>query len=233
MTRSKILMIAGFGDNSSMYDSLQATDLAEQDELVPLDLPGFGAEPLGVETTLATLAQFVAEKAKTHSADTIIAHSVASIIASLAARTEGSPLNHVISLEGNLTAEDAYFSGRAAEHVTAASFRDWFLPRLTKKCKGDPILARYAEEVAKADPKALWELGCDAKRFSDQEHPGETLRGAGRVTYIFNPDNCPESSVAWLSESGINSVQLPGASHWPTLDKPNALSRKISETLRD
>ncbi|MEM6827781.1 MAG: alpha/beta hydrolase [Pseudomonadota bacterium] len=233
MTRSTILMIAGFGDNSSMYDPLLATDLADRHNLVPLDLPGFGAEPLEAETTLAALTEFVAEKAKTHNADTIIAHSVASIIASLAAREAGSPLTHIISLEGNLTAEDAYFSGRASEHANAASFGDWFLPRLAKKSEGDPILARYAEEVAKADPKALWELGCDAKRFSDREHPGEALREAGRVTYIFNPDNCLESSVAWLSESGINSVQLPGASHWPTIDRPDPLAQIISKAARD
>ena len=224
-------MIAGFGDNSSMYAPLLATDLADRHKLVPLDLPGFGAEPLEVETTLAALAQFVAEKAKTHSADTIIAHSVASIIASLAARTEGSPLTHIISLEGNLTAEDAYFSGRAAEHANVASFGDWFLPRLAKKSEGDPILARYAEEVAKADPKALWELGCDAKRFSDRKHPGEALREAGRVTYIFNRENCAQSSLDWLEKSGMHIIELPGASHWPTIDQPQEFSEKTLSLL--
>ena len=229
--RARILMIAGFGDNSSMYAPLLETPLAQSHELIPLDLPGFGAPALDGETTLQTLADYVNETAVKREATTIIAHSVASIIASLAASAEGSTLERIISLEGNLTAEDAYFSGRAAEFEDAASFRDWFLPRLAKKAESDPILARYTKAVAKADPQALWELGCDARRFSDEHHPGERLRDAAAITYIVNPENCAEASMAWLGGSGLATIKLPGASHWPTIDQPQQLAEYISKTL--
>ena len=229
--RARILMIAGFGDNSSMYAPLLETPLAQNQELIPLDLPGFGAPALDGETTLQTLADHVKDAAIQREADTIVAHSVASIIASLAAGTKGSPLKRIISLEGNLTDEDAYFSGRAAEFEDAASFRDWFLPRLAKKAESDPILARYTREVAKADPQALWELGCDARRFSDKHHAGERLRDATAITYIVNPDNCAEASMTWLGNSGLATIKLPGASHWPTIDQPAALARAIERVL--
>lgn len=229
--RARILMIAGFGDNSSMYAPLLETPLAQSHDLIPLDLPGFGAPALDGETTLQALADYVNISAIKREADTIIAHSVASIIASLAAGTGGSPLKRIISLEGNLTAEDAYFSGRAAEFEDAASFRDWFLPRLAKQAEADPILGRYTREVAKADAQALWELGCDARRFSDEHHPGERLRDAAEATYIVNPQNCAEASMTWLGSSGLATVELPGASHWPTIDQPLAVAKTIPQRV--
>jgi len=177
------------------------------------------------------LGQWVCDQAIKQEATAIIAHSVASIIASFAARSDGSPLEHIISLEGNLTAKDAYFSGRAAEFDDPKAFRDWFLPRLTENAKDDPILARYANEVTKADPKALWELGNDAHAFSSVGHPGEFLNASARVTYVVNPDNCAEESMAWLSTSGISTTELPGASHWPTIDQPEILAAGILRGL--
>ena len=224
-------MIAGFGDNASMYAPLHSTPLAERCELLPLNLPGFGVPPLDGETTLAALGEFVADEAARLGAQTIVAHSVASIIATLAAETNRSPLRSIISLEGNLTAEDAYFSGRAAEHDCAESFRAWFLPRIKHRGESDPILGRYACEVEKADPQALWELGCDARHFSDAHHPGERLNSAGEAFYLFNRENCAHSSIEWLEASEMRRVELPGASHWPTLDQPHETASAILKSM--
>jgi len=224
-------MIAGFGDNASMYAPLHATPLAQQHSLIALNLPGFGAPALDGESTLAALGEFVADEAARQEADTIIAHSVASIIATLAAERDGSWITRIISIEGNLTAKDAYFSGRAAEHDGAETFREWFLPRIERKSENDPILLRYAQEVAKADPKALWELGCDARRFSDAHHPGERLNAAAEAIYIFNRENCAQSSMHWLEKSDMRRVELPGASHWPTVDHPAATAARILDQL--
>ncbi len=227
----KILMIAGFGDNASMFEPLLATELARQCELVPLDLPGFGAPCLSGATSLSALGQWVAQQATQHGATGVMAHSVASIIASIAASAPESQIERIISLEGNLTAEDAYFSGRAAEFDDPASFREWFLPRLAAKAADDPILARYLDAVENADPRTLWELGCDAHRFSQREHPGKWLERSAAVTYVVNRANCAQASIQWLDQSGLDVVELPGASHWPTVDQPKQLAGALMHTL--
>ena len=122
-TRPTILFIAGFGDNASMFTGLRGTALEDAYRLLPLDLPGFGAPALRTQTTLQSLADFVAGKAKETGAEIIVAHSVASIIASLAAREPDCPITTILSLEGNITAEDAYFSGSAADYDDPNSFR--------------------------------------------------------------------------------------------------------------
>jgi len=224
-------MIAGFGDNASMFEGLHQTRLAQHARLIPFDLPGFGAPALETETTLEALATVVADKAASSSAEIVVAHSVASIIASLAVQKPGSPLRTIFSLEGNLTPEDAYFSGTAADFNDAGSFRTAFLRRLTQMEEADPVIARYRHAVQQADPSVLWQLGCDARRFSQSRMPGEMLMAAPHVTYFYNPENCPQSSIDWLNAYPMNRVILKDASHWASVDQPALLSEKMLEAL--
>lgn len=224
-------MIAGFGDDASMFAALSQTPLVEAYDLLPLDLPGFGARRSPKATDLATLAELLDAKARETGAEIVLAHSVASIIASLAALEPASPITTILSLEGNLTAEDAYFSGTAADFEDPETFRTAFLQRLAEMAATDTMIARYRRIVSRADPVALWELGRDARRFSTEHVPGEVLTSAARVVYLYNPDNCPASSLAWLDESPLERVVLPGASHWASIDRPELLADAILAAL--
>ena len=62
--RPVVMFIAGFGDNASMFSGLLETHLARTYRLLPIDLPGFGAPPPEAETTLSSLANFVAEQGR-------------------------------------------------------------------------------------------------------------------------------------------------------------------------
>lgn len=230
--RPAILLIAGFGDNSGMFSGLLDTHLARTYRLLPVDLPGFGAPPLEAETTLNALAEFVADKAGETAAEVIVAHSVASIIASLAAMQPGCPITTIISLEGNITAEDAYFSGTAADYDSPQAFRTAFLERLDEMAATEPIIARYREVVSHADPLALWQLGTDARRFSSDHVPGEILAAAADVTYLYNPRNCPETTLRWLADNPMKRTVLESATHWASVDQPAMLADAIADALR-
>jgi pimeloyl-ACP methyl ester carboxylesterase len=229
-SRRNILMIAGFGDNASMFDGLRDTALAKSYELLPFDMPGFGAPRLEGETTIDALADCVAEEADRTGAGILLAHSVASIIGSVALR-KSSLLDTILSVEGNITADDAYFSGTAADYDDPLAFRTAFLDRLERMAEGSDIVTRYRENVARADPIALWELGRDARRFSQTTHPGEFLLAEGKISYLYDPPNCPESTLDWLRSHPIDKRLLPGASHWPSVDAPALLAAKCIETL--
>ncbi|MEM0930180.1 MAG: alpha/beta hydrolase [Pseudomonadota bacterium] len=231
--RDRLLCIAGFGDDASMFAPLLETSLTDVVDIQPISLPGFGAPPLsGQKTTLAALADYVDKQARERGARFILAHSVASIIASLAAQREGSPIELIVSLEGNLTAEDAYFSGTAADFEEPEAFRQAFLARLYTMASREPVIARYRQIVTDADPLALWELGCDAHAFSSACVPGDVLLSAAEVVYLYNPDNVPESSLEWLEANPIKAITMPQASHWPSIDQPEALATSITQALR-
>jgi pimeloyl-ACP methyl ester carboxylesterase len=230
-TRPTILFIAGFGDNASMFEGLSNTHLAETYRLLPINLPGFGAPAQKSQTTLEALAELVADKAKEAGAEIIVAHSVASIIASFAAQRSDCPLKTIISLEGNITAEDAYFSGTAADFDDPGEFRAAFLERLDQMAENSPIIARYRQSVSEADQLALWQLGTDARRFSSQHVPGEVLKSSGNVVYLYNPENCPEPTIQWLEHNPMERILLTNATHWKSVDQPEQLADKISEAL--
>ncbi|MCI5045391.1 MAG: alpha/beta hydrolase [Aquisalinus sp.] len=227
----KIICIAGFGDNASMYAPLSETILAAQYDIIPYNMPGFGAPRLENETTLAILANDLNDAAQKKGATIIIAHSVASIIAALAINAENSPLAHIVSLEGNLTAADAYFSGKAINYPSPELFLNDFLPSLAAKAAADPILSRYLSQIKTADPSALWELGQGAYRYSQEYIPGDALMRADKVTYIYNPENVPQASLQWLEDNPLERIILPAASHWPTLDQPHQLAEAIVSAL--
>lgn len=215
-----------------MFDPLVQTSRGDHIQYQPLNLPGFGAPPLTeAKTSLEALATVLLEAVTKLGTDTVLAHSVSSIIASLAARRPNSPVRSILSLEGNLTPDDAYFSGTAANYSNAVDFRTAFLGRLDEIAKADPIIARYRGIVERADARALWELGCDAHRFSQTHSPGQWLAAAPHAAYFFNPKNVPEASLAWLGDHPMPRFELSNASHWASLDQPDQLAQYIKQAL--
>lgn len=227
-SRPIVVCIAGFGDNSSMFDGLRITAEADRIDFVPVDLPGFGTDSQA-ETNLEAMAGFVLNVCRERGARTLMAHSVASIIASLAAEKSQGDIENIVSLEGNLTADDAYFSGTAADFDNPIKFQAAFLERLSGN--DGPIIAAYRDRVALADANALWKLGCDARKFSTKHSPGDLLMRSARILYLHNPKNCPEASIAWLEKSGLENTLLEGASHWPTVDQPDRVAALTEQFL--
>ena len=229
---NKIICVAGFGDDASMFAPLVEAAADSVSQYYPISLPGFGSPiPEDQTTSLESLATFLIAKAAEIGADTVLAHSVASIIASIAATRPNSPLTSIISLEGNLTPEDAYFSGTAAQYSDPGEFRTAFLDRLDRMATNDEIIARYRGVVEHADPKALWELGCDAHDFSNKQSPGDRLQTVANTAYLYNPENLPGTSLSWLEKNELFKLKLPGASHWASLDQPHLLARVIEDIL--
>ncbi|NJO32336.1 MAG: alpha/beta hydrolase [Rhodospirillales bacterium] len=217
----------GSASNQGLFAPLLRTKLARTYLLAAIDLPGFGAPPLAGRTTLDRLAEFVDREARRLSAKMVLAHSVASIIASLAAQRAGSPINTIVSLEGNLTADDAYFSGTAGGFDDPGEFRAAFLARLAELAQADVNISRYRAAVETADARALWQLGVDVQAFSAKQTPGVVLTRTPRAAYFYNPDNLSAASLVWLETSSLNRTWLPGASHWICFDQPDLLAGHI------
>jgi pimeloyl-ACP methyl ester carboxylesterase len=223
-----LVCLAGFGDSAAMFEPLRRLRLPAA--LTLLELPGFGGSPaVGSVRTIDEYAGFVVDAIGRHRGRVgLVAHSVASVIASVATARIPERIAGLLSLEGNLTEADAYFSGSAAEFATPSEFIAAFGDRLARLAVDDPIVDRYRRVVAEADPDALWELGRSARTFSAADAPGALLLELPvPVRYLYNPANCPAETVDWLSEHDLDAHQVPGVSHWPTIDAPDIVARQI------
>jgi hypothetical protein len=140
------------------------------------------------------------------------------MIAVEAAARLGASFGGLFSIEGNLTADDAYFSGRAADFDDPVLFKQRFLDDIWSLAQTRAILRRFHAAAVSADPLAMWALGRDAKRMSIRDAPGQAYRCA----------NTTETARYWVSKSDIDQLQFAGASHWPMVDQPHETARAIA-----
>lgn len=54
--------------------------------------------------------------------------------------------------------------------------------------------------------------------------PGDVLREAAEVIYLYNPDNWPSETLDWLAENPMRRSVLDGATRWRSVDQPKMLS---------
>lgn len=120
-----LILLHAFADSSQAFIPLFAMPLADRFRLVAVDLAGFGASPPSDNVhTIAEHAEAVAAlvaSLPTRGPVGLVAHSVTSMIAVEAVPRLSTPFAGLFSIEGNLTAQDAYFSRlRRSRGVQAA-----------------------------------------------------------------------------------------------------------------
>ncbi len=57
------------------------------------------------------------------------------------------------------------------------------------------------------------------------------LQNAAKVIYLYNPENCPKTTLEWLSENTMDRIVLENATHWASVDQPDMLADKIALAL--
>ena len=110
----------------------------------------------------------------------LVGHSLGAAIAVRAAGRLGGRVAGLFSIEGNLTKEDAYFSGLATSFDDPERFKQELLTwvgALSRQTADDgPSLARYHACLERASAEALWCLGRSAKAASRAGALGEEYR---------------------------------------------------------
>jgi pimeloyl-ACP methyl ester carboxylesterase len=162
------LFVHAMADCGLAFTPLFATPLVEAFRLVVVDLPGFGASPRQNEVlTISQHAEAIVTLVRALDLSGpigIVGHSVGSMIAVEAASRLDERFGGLFSIEGNLTAEDAYFSGRAADFDDPHGFKQRFLDDLWNMGQAQTILRRFHGTATMADAVAMWSLGRDARR---------------------------------------------------------------------
>ena len=231
-----LLFIHALADCSLAYTPLFATPLAEEFRLVAVDLPGCGASPRRDDVlTIAQHAEALAALARSLSASGpigLVGHSVGSMIAVEAAAHLGARFGGLFSIEGNLTAEDAYFSGRAADFDDPNALKQHFLNDLWNMGQERPMLRRFHAMATAADALAMWSLGRDARRLSVGDAPGRAYLRVRPSLYYWSVKSTMPSTRDWIANSGVAHQQFTDASHWPMIDRPTATAQAIQAFFR-
>ncbi|MEV6596361.1 alpha/beta fold hydrolase [Actinoplanes sp. NPDC051346] len=208
----------GFADNARSWQPL-IEELADETVAVTVaDLPGFGASPAHPPLSIEGCGDLVADLVLRESAEpvTLIGHSLGSVIAVEAAYRLGRRCSGVVSIEGNLTPEDAYFSGRAADHQDAVEFKNVFSARVRGLVADGHAPSSYAEAVDASDAESMWVLGRDARARGASGEFGDRYRHLPvRNLYLWASSTTPPETRNYLLEHSIPQYRLPVEHHWP------------------
>lgn len=231
-TGKSLILLHALADSSLAFQPLFDTPLADRFRLVAVDLAGFGASPRQEHVRgIAEHADAIAGLARSLALSGpvgLVAHSVASMIAVEVVPHLGERFSGLFSIEGNLTAEDAYLSGRAAEFDDADSFKQHFVDHIWTMAQTHAVMRRYFAMAVLADPVAMWQMGRDARRLSVGDAPGRAYQRVHPSLYYWSPASTPETTARWIAQSNLEQRQFTNASHWPMIDQPVETAEAIS-----
>ncbi|WP_299328477.1 alpha/beta fold hydrolase [Parasphingopyxis sp.] len=237
----KLICVHGFGDDLSAFDALGRSQLTDMFELVLLNLPGFGGAPAPLEpASLDSFAQFILDVADMVSPDrpvVLLAHSVASVIATKAATERPDRIAALISIEGNLTAPDAYFSALAACYDTAPEFLAGLLAKIAELDASTARPSRYAQAVRRADSQVMFDLGRDVASRNIGDSFGESflqLQDDGVASFYFwGRHNSPPETAAFVDRAAtagkLHHREFFESGHWKFADAPAETAQVIME----
>lgn len=212
-----VLLIPGFGDRSTSWRRL-----AEGDPLAPhrfdvVDLPGIGGGAALPTVTMAAFADYVAARVDREVRPVVlVGHSLGSALAVAAAAGRPAAVAGVLSIEGNLTADDGYFSATAARHDDAMSFLAALTSQVRELVVRGEAPPSFLDSVTAADPMTLWALGRDSAQHGVGDGFGQAYRALEKPKrYLWSARSTPEETQRYLRAHHLDAVELPGGGHWP------------------
>ncbi|HEY5818277.1 MAG TPA: alpha/beta hydrolase [Mesorhizobium sp.] len=230
-TGRTILCLHGFGDNGSMFLPLEDTDTAKAFSFVCPDIPGMGASPL--DNDLVSVDDYakwlirVTREISIFGPVGLVAHSAASPVAVRAIELEPDLFCGLFSIEGNLTENDAFFSGKAADYDDPELFKAALLKTIWRDGEKDKNAGRFYSTIAQCDAQALWRFGRLIKSIG---------AGAGRAfvslavprVYYWSRTSTNGDTRAFIESHRFDSVTYDGG-HMPTLESPDETANAIAK----
>ncbi len=232
-----IWLVHGFAESSFCYRYVIETERLAGYRVHAVDLPGFGVSPAqpGCETmadVAGALARAIAERSAGRPV-ILVGHSLGAPIAVDASGQLGDLVRGLISVEGNLTTADAFFSGQAIHYVDPGAFKADFHAQIEAYKRLHAAYAGYVTSVALADAETMWRLGCDVVARSKNDALGAAYRALSLPhLYYWGKAATTDEAQAYLSAHDLANQQFEAKSHWPMIDIPEQFAEMLDGFVR-
>lgn len=223
-----VVGLPGFTDSAVSWQPL-VDALATQLEIAVIELPGLGHPvPDPTPGNLDQLAERVA-RVVDHRWNTpvvLVGHSLGSVLAVRAAHVLAGRCRAIVSIEGNLTAEDAFFTGQAASYDSAEDFR----AELAGQARGLAAEGRapvsFADSIAAGDAHTMWTLGREVAACGSS-FGIELLRAPCPTLYLWSARTTSAASQEFLRGHRLTHEELGLGHHWPWLADTGRVAERI------
>lgn len=225
-----IVFIHGFGSAKEHFRYAFSSSSLEDFALIAMDLIGFGKSkgPDEFAYTMNDQASIVLELLDNLKAGTfhLCGHSMGGLVAMSIVELEPQRVLSFIDLEGNLTIDDCFISGKVAGS-TFEEFADtgrWKLESDFREAGiDDPTMSEYADTFSLASTIALYKSACHTVEDSKKALV-EKLLCIENVCYIYGEKNrgiYPAENL--LHASGVPVFYIENAGHSMATENPKQL----------
>ena len=225
-----MVFIHGLGSSKEHFRYAFSSSSLEDFTLIALDLVGFGkskgSDEFGYSMNdQASIVLELLDNLKTATFH-LCGHSMGGLVAMNITELEPQRVLSFIDLEGNLTIEDCFISGKVAGS-TFEEFADQGRRKLEKDFrdagKDDPAMMEYAETFSMASTLALYKSACHTFEDSKTSLLEKLLR-IKNVCYIYGDKNrgiYPGENL--LYASGVPIFYIENAGHSMAIENPEQL----------
>jgi pimeloyl-ACP methyl ester carboxylesterase len=233
LTDIDLWFLHAFGDSSLCFRDVFSNRISKSMRIFLFDLPGHGASPprpfgLTVEDAAEIWCDLVLHFSSSRRV-VLVGHSMASIIAVRTAQILNRLPALLISVEGNLTLADAYFSGQAANFDQPQPFYNSFRSKIFELAKSDEIFHRFSCNLQFADPRTLWTLGRSVLNYPNPGQDFLSITCPG-ISY-WDPAGTTEESKTFLATHTLHQRKLEGLGHWPMIKSSAQFYAAIEEDV--
>lgn len=225
--------LPGFGESHLCFRDAFGQEISSKARILLFDLPGFGASPardkgLTVEDCADLWRMLIISLSGSRNV-VLVAHSMAGIIATQTANLLDQAPLLVVSIEGNLTKADAFFTGQAADYKSPQEFYRAFSENVLELLKTGEVPMSYYSSLQFADPMTLWTLGRSVLKY---EEPGEDFLNLGCPTiYYWDTESTSSDTKAFLLKSKLHQRKLNGLGHWPMIKSPDIFYSALKDDV--
>jgi pimeloyl-ACP methyl ester carboxylesterase len=227
-----VILIHGVGSSKEDFDSVWDRPEFSELSLLALDLPGFGKSAKSSEFSYdledhAAVCAAVLEQYNPPSLH-IVGHSVGGAIAVLLAEQLQDKLMSLVSVEGNLIAEDC---GLVTRETAGVSFEKYEKTLLAARRKRLISQDRDTEAHDQMLPLAFYKTAVSTVKWSDS---GSLIKSfqelPGRKLYIYGDQNHHYPVIKKLENVPV--ISISGSGHHPMLDNPDEFYSKLGDFIK-
>lgn len=224
-----VWFLPGFAESHLCFRDAFRQKLSEKVRIILFDLPGTGASPARKEGLTihagAMVWKNLIERVSTSRKLILVGHSVSGIIMTETVKMLSHSPILVVSVEGNLTKADAYFSGQAGNYDSPDEFYQVFSEKVLSLVNTNEVPMSYYASLQFADPQTLWVMGRSALEFS---HPGGDFQKLTCSTiYYWSQESTTPDSQKFLANHEIAQRKLDGLGHWPMKKSPDSFYSQL------